>query len=244
VAATGDTTEPSDHAALVELFRVIASGDSVEVARRLDSRPDLARRAVHISARGHDAEVYFLSTIEHYMYGGDTALHIAAAAYQRDVAESVVSRGADIRARNRRGAEPLHYAADGTPGEGAWDPPAQRGVVEYLIAIGADPNARDASGVAPLHRAVRTRCSEAVEALLENGADPRLMNKQGSTPLHLAVQNTGRGHSGTAAGKDEQRSIIASLLRHGAGPTDLDAKGKTVEAAAASDSIRDLLTGP
>ena len=175
------------------------------------------------------------------MYSGDTALHIAAAAHQRGIVESLVTSGADVRARNRRGAEPLHYAADGSPGAEHWDPVAQSHVITYLIEAGADPNALDKSGVAPLHRAVRTRCSAAVRALVENGADPQLMNKSGSTPLHLAVQNTGRSDSGSAAAKDEQGRVIAVLLEHGARPTDADANGKTVVAAASSDWIRDLL---
>jgi hypothetical protein len=37
------------------------------------------------------------------------------------------------------------------------------------------------------------------------------------------------------------RHIIKLLLEHGARPTDVDANGKTVGAAAASDWIRDLL---
>jgi ankyrin repeat protein len=95
--------------------------------------------------------------------------------------------------------------------------------------------------VAPLHRAVRTRCSAAVRALIDGGAAPQLKNKSGSTPLHLAVQNTGRSDSGSAAAKDEQGRVIAVLLEHGASPTDADANGKTVAAAASSDWIRDLL---
>ena len=70
---------------------------------------------------------------------------------------------------------------------------------------------------------------------------PRLMNKSGSTPLHLAVQNTGRSNSGSEASKDEQGRVIALLVRHGASPTDVDAKGKAVAAAASSDWIRHLL---
>ena len=159
--------------------------------------------------------MYFLDEIDHYVYAGDTGLHIAAAAYQRTTAEFLINQGAQVRARNRRGAEPLHYAADGIPGGANWDPGAQRSVIEYLIARSADPDACDDSGVAALHRAVRTRCSAAVRALLEHGADPRLRNKRGSTPLHLAVQNTGRGDSGATAAKDEQRQIIGFLLQNG-----------------------------
>ena len=68
-----------------------------------------------------------------------------------------------------------------------------------------------------------------------------MMNKRGSTPLHLAVQNTGRSDSGSIEAKDQQRQIIELLLQHGARPTDTDANGKTVRAAAASDWIRELL---
>jgi hypothetical protein len=244
VTKTGGRRDGSDDDALLALFGAIASRDQVEIARRLRSSRGLATRPIHIGASRQDADTYFLVAIRHYVYAGDTALHIAAAAHQRALAESLVARGAEVRARNRRGAEPLHYAADGSPGAEQWDPVAQREVVTYLIESGADPNALDKTGVAPLHRAVRTRSSGAVSALIENGADPRLMNKNGSTPLHLAVQNTGRSDSGSEAAKKEQGRIIALLLAHGASPTDADAKGKTVADAASSDWIRDLLDAP
>jgi len=239
VAKTGG--RGSDDDALLALFDAIASGDHLEIERRLDSSRGLARCPIRTGASRQDAETYFLAAIRHYAYAGDTALHIAAAAHQRELAESLVARGADVRARNRRGAEPLHYAADGSPGGEHWDPVRQREVIAYLIEAGADPNALDKSGVAPLHRAVRTRCSAAVSAILENGADPLLMNKSGSTPLHLAVQNTGRSDSGSEAAKEEQGRIIVVLREHGASPTDADRNGKSVAAAASSDWVRDLL---
>jgi len=231
----------SGDAALLELFGAIASSDHVEVARRITASRDLAAGAIRVGASRQAAEQYFLPTIHHHVYAGDTALHIAAAAYQPELAESLVAYGAGARARNRRGAEPLHYAADGSPDSENWDPVAQRAVIEYLIGAGADPNARDNSGVAPLHRAVRTRCSAAVHALIENGADPLLKNRRGSTPLHLAVQDTGRSNVGSDTARDEQRRVIGLLLQHGATSMDVDANGKTVAAAAASEWIRDLL---
>jgi ankyrin repeat protein len=213
----------------------------VEIARRLDSSARLATRPIRVAASRGDADTYFLPAIRHYVYAGDTALHIAAAAYQQPLARDLVGRGADVRAANRRGAQPLHYAADGGPGAEHRDPAAQREVIVYLIAAGADPNALDKSGVAPLHRAVRNRSSAAVTALIDNGADPRLKNGSGSTPLHLAVQNTGKSNSGSDAAHEEQRRIIAELLRHGSTPADVDANGRTVAAAATSDRIRALL---
>jgi ankyrin repeat protein len=241
MAKTGGGNDGADDAALLALFRAIASRDEAGIARLLDSSPGLSSRPIRTAASRTDAEKYFLVPIRHYIYGGDTALHIAAAASHVQLAESLVASGADPRARNRRGAEPLHYAADSSPGADYWDPVAQCGVIAFLIAAGADPDALDNSGVAPLHRAVRTRGSAAAGALIEHGADARLMNKRGSTPLHLAVQNTGRSNSGSDAAKEQQRLVIDVLLRHGASPTDVDAKGKTVADAAAGDWIRELL---
>jgi hypothetical protein len=241
VSKTGRQLDGSDDAVLLALFGAIASQDHPETMRRLDAAPDLAAKSIRIGASRQDPGTYFLIAIHHYVYAGDTALHIAAAAHQPELAASLVARGADPRARNRRGAQPLHYAADGTPGAGFQSRNAQRKIVAFLIGAGAPPDAMDNSGVAPLHRAVRSRCSGAVSALIAHGADPRLMNKSGSTPLHLAVQNTGKSNSGSDAAKTEQRRIIALLLEHGASPADVDANGKTVAAAASSDWIRQLL---
>ena len=230
-----------DDDALLALFGAITSRDHREIARLLDASRDLVSRPIRVGASRRGPDGYFLVAIRHYVYAGDTALHVAAAAHQRGTAELLIGNGANVRARNRRGAEPLHYAADGSPGAEYWDPVAQAEVIAYLIEAGADPDASDNSGVAPLHRAVRTRSSAAVNALINNGADPRLMNKSGSTPLHLAVRNTGRSDSGSDAARHGQGRIIALLLEHGASPNDEDANGKTVAAAATSDWIRQML---
>jgi ankyrin repeat protein len=239
--ATTDATAASDDRALFALFAAIATGDRGEIARRLDAAPSPASRPIGVGASRQDPNTYFLPAIAHHVYAGDTALHIASAAYRHELVQSLVARGADVRARNRRGAEPLHYAADGGPGTAHWDAVAQRPVIVELIAAGADPNALDDSGVAPLHRAVRNRCSAATSALLANGADPRLRNKSGSTPLHLAVQNTGKSGSGSEPAHEEQLRIIAVLLEHQASPADVDANGRTVADAASSGWVRQLL---
>ena len=236
-----DRTTAPDEAALLAFFRVIVSSDDSEVGRMLESSPALAAATVREGATRQDPNTYWFEEIRHYVYAGDTGLHVAAAAYRPTAAKLLIAKGADVGTRNRRGAEPLHYAADGNAVGTNGDPDPQRAVIEHLISAGANPNTRDKSGVAPLHRAVRTRSTSAVAALLDNGADLRLGNKQGSTPLHLAVQNTGASNSGTAEAKEHQRDIIALLLQRGAQATDTDAKGKTVAAAATSDWIRELL---
>jgi ankyrin repeat protein len=221
----------------LDFIRLVVAGKTAAVARRLRADPELATLASPVGAERHGAAGFFFTEIRHYLYAGDTALHMAAAAFCRPVAEFLVSHGADCRAKNRRGAQPLHYAADANHCE----PGAQADVIDYLTSIGADPNAIDKSGVAPLHRAVRTRSLSAVRALLDGGANPRQANKSGSTPLHLAVQTTGASGSGSDHARAQQAEIIRLFVARGAKPTDKDAHGKTVAQAAKSEWIRSLL---
>jgi len=215
----------------------MVAGNLDEVARALDRKPALATTAVRTGATRETGAEFFIQAIRHYIYAGDTALHVAAAAFRRDVAELLVKHGADCRARNRRGAEPLHYAADANRS----DPHPQAETIAYLISVGADPNARDNSGVAPLHRAVRTRSAAAVRALLDGGADVRQPNKAGSMPLHLAVQTTGRGGSGSPEAREQQAKIISLLLEGGARLPDRDGRGRTALQAASTEWTRAAL---
>jgi ankyrin repeat protein len=223
------------------LLRAIASHDEQEASRLLDVSPGLAKEVAEVGATRQLSTTYYFKEIEHYVYAGDTALHIAAAAYAQGIAQNLLGRGAIVSARNRRGAEPLHYAVDGIPDSQTWNSAAQEAIVECLIEAGADPNSADKSGVSPLHRAVRTRCSGAVRMLLANGADPCRKNGSGSTPLHLAVQNTGRGGTGSSTSREQQREIILLLLKHGARPTDRDAAGRSVTESVAGDWVLDVL---
>lgn len=193
------------------LVRAIAAGDAAAADELLAASPGLATAHARDGATRRNAPDFYLEAVGHHLYAGDTALHVAAAGHRHELARSLIRRGADVRARNRRGAEPLHYAADGSPGSPGWDPAAQAATIACLIAAGADPNARDDSGVAPLHRAVRTRCAAAVGALLDGGADPRLANRRGSTPLMLATRSTGRGGSGSPEAKAQQAQIVRLL---------------------------------
>ena len=207
--ARARSPKPEDNEILA-LFRAIARGEAT-AADIIAVSPGLARQHVAGGATRDDATTWYLAEIEHYVYAGDTPLHIAAAAYRPDIARLLLARGALIGARNRRGAEPLHYAADGGPNFTTWNPAAQAATITCLIEAGANPNALDKSGVGPLHRAVRCRCTAAVRALLDGGADPNLANKNGSTPLALATQTTGRGGSGSPEARQEQLEIIRLL---------------------------------
>jgi len=207
---TGDTE-------LRQLMDAIAAGDDPAVRSLLAASPPLARRALVAGATRADAASNFLGSIARYVYAGDTALHVAAAAHQVPFAKELIAGGADVAARNRRGATQLHYAADGNPSAANWNPSEQVRTILALADSGADPNAADRGGVTPLHRAIRNRCAAAVRALLDSGADPLRANGSGSSPLMLATGQTGRGGSGSAEAKAQQAEIVA-LLQGGASP--------------------------
>jgi ankyrin repeat protein len=193
------------------LAQAIGRGDDSLVMKLLKATPGLAKRALLGGATRAAPLDYFLRELRHHLYAGDTALHVAAAAYRARIVDRLVAAGADVGARNRRGAQPLHYAADGGPTLSTWNPRAQAETIARLIEHGAAPNSLDKSGVAPIHRAVRTRCTAAVQALLEGGADPRLRNKSGSTSRVLAMLKTGRGGSGAPEARAEQEHILRLL---------------------------------
>jgi len=226
--------KPALTSPFLDFIRLVVSGDLDQLSGRLAVSPALARAAADTGATRQGVSGFFFPDIAHYLYAGDTALHMAAAAFRRPVAELLIAHGASCRARNRRGAEPLHYAADANH----WDPAAQAETIAYLLSAGADPAAVDKSGVAPLHRAVRTRSLPAVRALLDGGADVRQRNRSGSTPLHLAVQTTGRGGSGSVHAREQQAAIVRLLLERGANTTDRDGNGKDVRQAASSERVR------
>jgi hypothetical protein len=201
---------PAD-AALMGLLRAIVRGERASVSQLLAGGPELATAGLAVGASRQCAEMYFLDGIDHHVYAGDTALHVAAAAYEAGVARELVDAGASVAAMNRRGARPLHYAADGRPGCARWNPSAQPDTIRCLVELGADPNAADRNGATALHRAVRNRCAAAVGALLDAGADPQATNRRGSTPVQLARWTTGRAGTGSIQARAQQEEILRLL---------------------------------
>lgn len=218
-----------------EAVTAVLNNDSAALQRLLSADPALA------PAR-FDAAKLYTTEIQHWIYVGDTLLHLAAAGHRASIVEPLLAAGADPNAAfNHRAGAPLHYAADGSVGHAAWNEAQQVKTIQLLLASGARLDAQDKNGATALHRAVRTRAASATECLLAAGADWKQHNHTGSTAFHLAVQNTGRGGSGTDDAKREQRRIIEMLLARGASPELLDGQGKSVLTAAKSAWIRDLL---
>jgi ankyrin repeat protein len=223
--------------ALDALLQAILDDDRATVAGLLTADSSL------VAARISEAR-YYDHKIFHWLYVGDTALHLAAAGYRVEIVGLLLATGSDPNAfMNMRHSGPLHYAADGYISGPTWDPEQQVQTIECLLAAGANVNAQDKNGATALHRAVRTRCAAAVRFLLQAGADPTLRNKPGSTAFHLAAQNTGRGGSGADKARAAQREIIEEFLRYGLSPAIKDCNGKSVLDWVKSDWIRKLFEG-
>jgi hypothetical protein len=204
------------------LFAAMAADDLAAVKRLQDERPDLA------AARAA-APTLYRGAIMHWLYAGDTPLHLAAAARRPAHVRELLKHGSDPNAAGtHRRATPLHYAADGVVTSPDWDDARQVRTIRALLRAGADVNAADANGATPLHRAVRTRCAAAVAVLLDAGADPSRANRRGSRPFHLAVQNTGRGGTGDPNAIRAQQAIVEAFLRAGVSVRQTDGRGRTV----------------
>ncbi|MGB2866682.1 MAG: ankyrin repeat domain-containing protein [Sedimentisphaerales bacterium] len=136
---------------------------------------------------------------------GQTKLHMACGGGEKDVADLLIRRGADVNLRDKRGQTPLWIAASG----------GHKEIVELLIKKGADINASNNRGRTPLavakqgkhaevidilrqhgatetlHGAVTSGNIGEVKRLLSEGKDVNSRDSEGQTPLHLAAN---RGH--------------------------------------------------
>jgi len=103
-------------------------------------------------------------------------LYHAAVHGHREMAELLLSKGAEVNAKYSGGTTPLHHAAR----------KGHREVVALLIASGADVNAKYPDGRTSLHLAVEKGYKEVVELLIANGADINAKDENGWIPLHQA----------------------------------------------------------
>uniref|UniRef100_A0ABD2WG24 Uncharacterized protein n=1 Tax=Trichogramma kaykai TaxID=54128 RepID=A0ABD2WG24_9HYME len=113
---------------------------------------------------------------------GKTPLHLALAleSDDKEVAEILLTNGANPNLADSRGFTPLHVICDQRDDE--W--------LELFFKINDDRhqavqvNAQNNLGNTPLHLAV-TYYTEATKLLLRKGANPNLANVEGLTPLHF-----------------------------------------------------------
>lgn len=104
---------------------------------------------------------------------GNTPLHYAVAARDRERVFLLLKYKADVNLANRQGTTPLHLTMDSE-------------VAARFLEVGADPNQPDSLANTPLHSAVKRRLKDIVRVMIEKKADASLANAGGKTPLNLA----------------------------------------------------------
>jgi ankyrin repeat protein len=212
-----------------ELNRAVKSGNTDRVRQLLDS--------------GGDVNVRDSST-ERLQY---TPLHWAAYYDHQEIAELLISRGADLDAQDPWDSTPLYLAAE----QGHIE------IVELLIAEGAEVNVKSKRwGYTPLHRAAwgpvvrplsersensgsapNTSYTEIVDLLIAQGAEINARDNDGQTALDQATWSDNvvtvallRKHGGkhgamhyAAYGGDVR--AVNGFLTHG---VDVNAKGGSI----------------
>ena len=137
----------------------------------------------------------------------------AALKGETEIADLLISKGADVNVRDQSGGTPLHAAAlkgrtaiakllldhgaavDARDNDGLTplDTAAISGAAEVaalLLDRGADSEARDRdSGATPLYQAAAWGRTAVVELLIARGADVNAKNQSGGTPLQAAEKN-------------------------------------------------------
>jgi len=136
-------------------------------------------------------------------YPESTKLHWACIEGDKDVVEFLISKGAEVDRKNKRGQTPLWLAASY----------GHREIVELLIKKGANINVSNNRGLTPLAMARQRKQNEVVDILLKHGAvetlhgaaasgnideikrllsqgtDINAQNERGQTPLQLALNS-------------------------------------------------------
>ncbi len=194
--------------------------------------------ALHLVARSGNVEAAKLllkagakvDSVE--QFGGQTPLMWAVARRHPQMAELLLSKGADVNARSavrdyqrvataesraaprdRGGFTPLMYAARGNCRE----------CVEVLLKHKADVNLADPSFVVPLSIAMMNDNWDIAKRLVEAGADVNQWDMNGSSPLHVAIANMNNPGNRNPLDQDKPnkasgRDLIKMLLDRGANP--------------------------
>jgi tankyrase len=105
-----------------------------------------------------------------------TPLFFSVTFDQPEVTKYLIEKGADVKARDVTGLEPLHAAA--------WM--NQQAQADILLEHGADLEAKDNFGDTALHVAAHRQLPPMYVYLIKKGADVNAKNNEGLTPLALA----------------------------------------------------------
>jgi len=121
-----------------------------------------------------------------------------------EIAEYLLTAGADPNTANASLRTPLHLAVDRNN-------PA---ISTALLKAGAKPDVLDQEGWTPLHHAAAKNQFDNAKAILAGGANPKTLSARGGTPLHEAAASGGE-------------DIIRLFLQNGLDPDQKSKEGVT-----------------
>lgn len=150
---------------------------------------------------------------------GTTPLMLAAARGDLSLMRTLIQSGADLHAKDTRGADCMLVAVENNQGlallclywsgcdwnsvddnrcgiahwAGYYD--AWR-VMELIVSLGLDLQGRDSKGFTPLHRAALTDSTRTASSLLHAQIDPSICDSSGCTAYQLAIANNSLGVAG------------------------------------------------
>ncbi|XP_044738962.1 uncharacterized protein LOC123300452 [Chrysoperla carnea] len=133
-----------------------------------------------LSHEGRIDEITKISLVEKLIneinWEGCTPLHYACAQNHTQVAEYLISLGADVNCQDKNLSTALHWAVYNNNIE----------LVKVLIERNADVQIQDSNGIQPIHLAALKGHIEIINILAPMGKSGEITDKQGITPLHLA----------------------------------------------------------
>lgn len=188
-----------------QLSRAISTGD-------LDRVKEFVEKGWDPNSRFTDTESFPCS--EHYE--GGTVLHFLALNQEHyrekvEFLKYLVSKGADINARDNCGRTPLYVAVENLMKNGDMS--------EVFVSLGADVNLADNEGISPLHLACMNACAGGlVDFLIEHGADVNAKNKRGFTPLDYTYDDHDKTHillnKGAESGETHRDQLIQAVIQN------------------------------
>jgi ankyrin repeat protein len=147
-----------------------------------------------------------------------TALHRAVMEGHKEIADFLLSQGAQTDARDSFLATPLYYAVKN----------GYKNIVGLLIAHGSDINTKDIYGQTPLDIAISRGYKDIAEILIDKEANINSADNKGETPMYIAVKNG-------------QRDIAEILIDKGADINAKDEDGQTPLDIAVRDGRNDII---
>eukprot|EP01090_Pellita_catalonica_P021236 TRINITY_DN7894_c0_g1_i1.p1 TRINITY_DN7894_c0_g1~~TRINITY_DN7894_c0_g1_i1.p1 ORF type:complete len:428 (-),score=65.38 TRINITY_DN7894_c0_g1_i1:275-1558(-) len=113
-----------------------------------------------------------------------TPLHEAAGKSLVEIVELLVSKGADVNARDKFDNTPLRMCASNAQSFATFD--TFKRTVEILINAKADINAGTTINTTSLHSVVKWGNVDAVRFMLDKGADPNIRTTKGELPIDFS----------------------------------------------------------